>query len=158
MHQRTEHRHSIAVICGITEWHANRQTVDTCVFIVRESDWSWHGSGGYNSKKHLFLIYYFANIVLLKLIAVRKQWWMEICASQSSGGRQYWAVDRPVHHRPVPVEPWIQSNDHESGMILAGSKLFCALFRVAGNPKDCELLLRPVFWWTLVTAWATVNG
>jgi hypothetical protein len=79
--------------------------IDTCAFIVRESDWSGRGSGGYDSKKHLFHIYYFAHIVLLKLSTVRKPWWTEICASQSSGGWQYWAVDGPVHHCPVPAEP-----------------------------------------------------
>jgi hypothetical protein len=46
-------------------------------------------SGDMRNYGGLFLIYYFANIVLLKLLTARKQWWTEICASQSSGGRQY---------------------------------------------------------------------
>jgi hypothetical protein len=90
--QQSECRHSIAVICGITEWRANQQTVDTCVFIVRESDFkSGRSSGGYNtnSKKHLFLYLLFCTYSTFEIVNIRKQWWTEICASQSSGGRQY---------------------------------------------------------------------
>jgi hypothetical protein len=50
-----------------------------------------------NSKKHSFLIYYFANIVLLKLLTVRKQWRTEICASLFSVGWQFLLRDGPVH-------------------------------------------------------------